>query len=48
MAVWGEGVTVTPLQLGVHEGQLCRAAKAVVASTIMSEGAGRQVREGLW
>ncbi len=49
MAVWGEGVMVMALQLGVREGQLCRAAKnySVVASTIMSKGAERQRHEGL-
>ncbi len=50
MAVWGEGVMLMALQLGVHEKQLCRAAEihSVVASTIMSEGAERQRCEGLW
>ena len=39
---------VMALQLGVHEGQLCRAATncGIVASTIMSEGAERQRCDG--
>ncbi len=50
MAVWDEGVMVMTLQLGVHEGQLCRAATnyGIFASTIMSEGAERQRCDGLW
>ena len=50
MAVWVEDVIVMTLQLGVHEGQLCRAATlySAVASTTMSEGAERQRCDGLW
>ena len=48
MAVWGAGVMVMALHLQVHEGQLYIAAKTSVASSIMSEGAEKQRREGLW
>lgn len=50
MAVWDEGVMVMTLQLGLHEGQLCRAATnyGIFVSTIMSEGAERQRCDGLW